>query len=63
MEVDGAGDALGAWPRARLRKSKTAINATNTTAQKTNIPRDEGGGRFGNWIIVSGIRQHLGPFV
>jgi hypothetical protein len=31
-----------------LRKIKTATNATNITAQNTNIPREEGGGRFGN---------------
>ena len=53
IDVDGAGDgaALGAWPRARLRKIKTPSRATKITAQTTNIPREEAGGRLGNCSI------------
>jgi hypothetical protein len=35
-----------------LRKINTPSNDTNTTAQKINIPRDDGGGRLGNWITL-----------
>jgi len=35
-----------------LRKINTPSNDTNTTAQKINIPREDGGGRFGNWITL-----------
>lgn len=50
IEVDGVGETVVAWPRARLRKIKTPSNAAKIIPQKTNIPREEGGGRFGNWI-------------
>jgi hypothetical protein len=33
-----------------LRKIKTASSAAKITAQTINIPREEGGGRFGSWI-------------
>jgi hypothetical protein len=48
IEVDGAGDALGDWPRARLRKRMTPSSATKTIAQISNIPREEGGCRCGS---------------
>jgi len=48
IELDWGTASFGFWARARLRKIRTPSKATKTTAQKINMPRDEGGGRFGN---------------
>ena len=59
IEVDWGTASFGFWAPARLRKISTPIKATNITAQKTNIPRDDGGGRFGNAIIVVRLDSSL----
>ena len=60
IELDWGTASFGFWARARLRKIRTPSKATNTTAQKINIPRAEGGGRFGNWITGENTTVHGG---